>query len=126
MKKPFVTVLCAMLAWSGVVAPALSGKAFAFFDRDAPDRIMRQAKLMRRQGKYPVSLDCGAGSVKGPFNPDVDIEWRDNADNIKWEMYVYKGQLETAPSAGTDWRQVVHIVLPTGDDRFYCLLFYGR
>lgn len=126
MRNKFVAVLCAALAWSGFVTPVLSGKAFAFFDRDAPDRVMRHAQLMRRQGKYPVSLECGAGPAKGPFNPDVDIEWQDNTDNIKWEIHVYKGQVELAPSAGTDWRKVVRIVLPTGDDRFYCLLFYGR
>jgi len=126
MKKLSAAMLCASIAWSGFLTPTLSGKAHAFFDRNSPDRIMRLAGLMRRQGKYPVSLECSAGGAKGPFKPDIDIEWRDNTDNIEWEMQVYKGQVELAPAAGTDWRKIVHIVLPTGDDRFYCLLFYGR
>ncbi|WP_075995362.1 hypothetical protein [Salaquimonas pukyongi] len=126
MKKLSTVVFCILLACAGIITPAFSGKAFAFFDRSDPDRIMRQAELMRRQGKYPVSLSCRAGQPEGPFAPIVRIDWQENTANVEWELHVYKGQLEVPPSAGADWKKVVRLVLPTGSDRFYCLLYYKR
>ena len=126
MKRLLVTAFCSMMAWNGFAVPLSGGRAFAFSDRSSPERVMRHAKLMRLQGKYPASLECRAGKLEGPFAPIVRIDWQDNAGNIEWEMYVYRGQLEVAPSTGTDWKKVVQEVLPTGSDRFYCLLFYKR
>ncbi|MCB1422665.1 MAG: hypothetical protein KDJ69_09400 [Nitratireductor sp.] len=129
MKRPGFVTTCLLAAAIALPQIHVAADAWAFGSYASPDKIMRTAKQMRRQGKYPASLRCSADLSQRYIKPEVEVDWRENTRNVDWEMYVYKGQLEFQPGEpgkNSGWKRVSRTVIPLGGTKFICLLYYKR